>query len=67
MESQNKLTFVISIDASKKEVKEAVEQAFKVKIVDIHTLVTPKGVKKAYIRLSPETPALDVATQLGLI
>ena len=67
MESQNKLTFITSFDASKKEIKEAVEQAFKVKIVDVHILITPKGAKKAYIRLSPETPALDVATQLGLI
>lgn len=67
MESQNKLVFIASFDASKQEIKEAVEKIFKVKIVKVNTLITPKGVKKAYIRLSPETPALDVATQLGLI
>lgn len=67
MESQNKLVFIANFDASKQEIKEAVEKIFKVKIVKVNTLITPKGVKKAYIRLSPETPALDVATQLGLI
>ncbi|MEK6839682.1 MAG: 50S ribosomal protein L23 [Nanoarchaeota archaeon] len=67
MESQNKLTFIIDRDASKPEIKEAIEKAFKVKIVKINTLITPKGTKKAYIKLAPETPALDVATQLGLI
>lgn len=67
MESQNKLTFIIDRDASKPEIKEAVEKAFKVKIIKINTLITPQGVKKAYIKLAPETPALDVATQLGLI
>jgi large subunit ribosomal protein L23 len=67
MESQNKLTFITFKNATKKEIKEAVEQVFKVKIAHINTLITPQGTKKAYIRLSPETPALDVATQLGLI
>lgn len=67
MESQNKLTFITSPEATKKEIKEAVEKVFKVKIIKVHTLITPKGVKKAYIRLAPDTPALDVATQLGLI
>lgn len=67
MESQNKLTFITHPAASKKEIKEAVEKIFKVKIKSVNTLITPKGTKKAYITLSPETPALDVATQLGLI
>ena len=67
MESQNKLTFIANKSATKKEIKEAVEKIFKVKIIKVNTLITPQGVKKAYIRLSPDTPALDVATQLGLI
>lgn len=67
MESENKLTFITSIDATKKQIKEAVEQIFKVKIVNVNTLITSKNAKKAYITLSPETPAIDVATQLGLL
>ncbi len=67
MESENKLIFIVNNDSSKKDIKDAVEKVFKVKIIKVNTLITPKGLKKAYITLSPETPALDVATQLGLI
>ena len=67
MESENKLTFIVSIKAKKVEIKDAVEKLFKVKVIDVNTMVSPQGLKKAYVRLSPETPAIDVATQLGLM
>ena len=43
------------------------EKMFKVKVQQVNTLIMPNGKKKAYIKLFPETPALDVATQLGLM
>ncbi len=67
MESENKLIFVVELKAKKPEIKEAIEKTFKVKVVKVTTLVTPKGQKRAYVRLSPETPALDIATDLGLM
>lgn len=67
MESENKLIFVVDLKARKPEIKQAVEKTFKVKVVRVTTLLTPKGEKRAYVRLSPETPALDVATDLGLM
>ena len=67
MESENKLIFVVDKKAKKSEIKEALEKLFKIKVVKINTLNTPKGEKKAYVKLSPETPAIDVATQLGLM
>ncbi len=67
MESENKLTFVVDKSADKKEIKEAIQKAFNVKIVKINTVITPDGRKKAYAKLAPETPALDIATQLGMI
>ncbi len=67
MQSQNKLTFITAQDATKQEIKQALEHVFKVKVTAVHTLVTPKGMKKAYVTLAPETPALDIATQLGLM
>lgn len=66
MESENKLVFIVDKKATKPQIKEAIEQAFKVKIIKVNTLIG-KGQKKAYIKLSPETPAIDVATQLGLM
>lgn len=67
MEAENKLVFVIDNKASKRDVKESVEKIFKVKVASIRTFVTNKGKKRAYIKLKPETPAIEVATQLGLM
>ena len=67
MESENKLVFVVHKKATKSDVKKAIEEVFKVKVIQVNTFVTPKGKKRAYVRFSPETPAVDIATQLGLI
>jgi large subunit ribosomal protein L23 len=67
MEIENKLVFIVDKKAKKKEIKEVFEKEFKVKVIKVNTLFDTKGRKKAYISLSPETPAIDVATQLGLM
>jgi ribosomal protein uL23 len=67
MESENKLAFVVEERATKKEIKEDVEKRFSVKVVSVNTFTDMKGRKKAYVRLSDETPAIDVATKLGLM
>lgn len=67
MQAENKLVFIVERQANKQEIKEAMEQAFKVKVKHVNTQILPSGKKKAYITLAQETPALDVATQLGVI
>lgn len=67
MQAENKLLFVVDRKATKGEIKKAMETAYKVKVLKVNTQIMPNGNKKAYIKLAPETPALDVATQLGLI
>jgi ribosomal protein uL23 len=67
MESENKLLFVVDLKAKKSEIKEAIEKEFKLKVVKVNTLIDRAGHKRAYISISPETPAIDVATQLGLM
>lgn len=67
MESENKLVFVVDRRAEKKEIKEAVEKMFKVKVDKVNTHISNKGQKRAYIKFAAESPAIDVATQLGLI
>lgn len=66
MESENKLIFLVDKKAKKPEIKKAMEEIFKVKVLKVNTMIQ-KGQKKAYITLSKETPAMDVATQLGLM
>ncbi|RLE51058.1 MAG: 50S ribosomal protein L23, partial [Candidatus Methanomethylicota archaeon] len=47
--------------------KWAIEKLFDVKVVKVNTLITPKGEKKAYIKLAPEFKASDIATRLGIL
>lgn len=67
METENKLTLIVDRKAKKRDIKEAVEKLFKVKVLDVNTLHTPDNKKKTYLMLSPETPAIDIATKLGLM
>jgi ribosomal protein uL23 len=67
MESENKLIFVVNLKASKSEIKQAIEKLFKAKVKKVTTHITPQGEKKAYVQFSQETPAIEIATQLGLI
>jgi len=67
MESENKLIFVVDMSAKKGEIKEAIEKLFKVKVTKVNTFITPRGEKRAYVKFSSETPAIDIATQLGLM
>ncbi|MBU0616048.1 MAG: 50S ribosomal protein L23 [Nanoarchaeota archaeon] len=67
MESENKLEFVVDRRANKQEIKKAIEEAFNVKIVSVQTFNSQSGEKRAYVKFSDETPAIDIATKLGLM
>jgi len=63
---KNILTVIVNIRAKKPEIKKEIEKRFNVKVERINTLVTPKGEKKAYIKLSPEYSAEEVLSRLGV-
>ncbi|MFH0752165.1 MAG: 50S ribosomal protein L23 [archaeon] len=67
MQTENKIIFIVERRTTKPEIKKAMEELFKVKVLKVTTQIMPTGKKKAYIKLAPETPAVDIATQLGLI
>lgn len=67
MESENKVVFQVARKSKKSQIKAAVQEAFKVKVVDVNTVITPQGVKKAYVKLAPENPAMDLASELGIM
>ncbi|HII17305.1 TPA: 50S ribosomal protein L23 [Candidatus Woesearchaeota archaeon] len=67
IEAENTLVFVVDKKARKQEIREAIESLFKVKIVSVNTAIGPDGKKRAYVRFSDDTPAIDVATQFGLL
>jgi len=66
IESQNVLEFTTEKERTKTEIKNEIENIFKIKIDKIRTRV--HGNKKyVYVKLKKEFPAIDVATKLGLI
>jgi LSU ribosomal protein L23P len=67
LEELNTLTFIVRRDANKHEIKRAVERLYGVKVEKVNTLITPQGEKKAYVKLSKEYKASDVAAKLGLL
>ena len=67
MESENKLIFAVDKSSTKAQIKEAVEKIFKVKVENVNTFISNKGKKRAYVKLKAETPAIEIATQLGLM
>jgi large subunit ribosomal protein L23 len=67
IERMNTLTFIVARNANKKLIKQAVEKLYDVKVVSVRTLITRSGEKKAYVRLSDEYKASDIATKLGLL
>ncbi len=66
IERENKLTFIVSLKATKSDVKRAVEGLYDVKVEKVNTLITPRGEKKAFVKLKPEYKASDLAVRLGV-
>lgn len=67
MNTENKLIFIVDKSSTKAEIKKAVQDLFKVKVEKVNTMIDIRGRKKAYLKLSAETPAADIATQLGIM
>lgn len=67
IEKENKLVFIVKKNATKPEIKKAVERLYNVKVRSVNTMISMKGLKKAYVKLKPEFNAIDVATRLRII
>ena len=67
LETENKLVFVVSTKAKKADIKRAVEHLYEVRVEKVNTLITPRGEKKAFVKLHPDYKAADVAIKLGIL
>jgi large subunit ribosomal protein L23 len=67
LEAENKIVFAVSLKASKEDIKKAVEELYEVKVEKVTTVVTSKGVKKAFVKLHPDYKAVDIAIKLGVL
>ena len=66
IESQNVLTFETERTATRIEVKKEVEELFNVKVEKVSMMIQGNK-KKVYVKLKKNSPAIDVATKLGII
>ena len=66
MDFDNKLQFVVHVDATKTEIRDEIESRYEVTIDKVNTQVTPKGTKKATISLGEDDDAQEIASRIGV-
>jgi len=67
IEEINTLVFLCDSRASKVQIADAVKKLHDIKCSKINTLIRPDGMKKAYVHLTEDYDALDVANKIGII
>ena len=67
IEENNTLVFIVDVRATKKQIKAAVNRMYDIQCEEVNTLIRPDGQKKAYVRLTADYDALDVANKIGII
>lgn len=67
LEAENKLVFVVNKNATKRDIKMAVEELYDVVVDKVNSTITPEGQKKAFVRLHPDYKAADIAIKLGIL
>merc|ERR1712188_232539 len=67
IEENNTLVFIVDVRASKGQIKEAIKKMYDIDTQKINSLIRPDGQKKAYVRLTQEYDALDIANKIGII
>lgn len=66
IDQNNELTFIVRRIANKKQIKNSFEDLFAVKVERVNTHITSKGEKVAYIKLTEEHSAEDIAVKMGV-
>ncbi|KAI5176641.1 large subunit ribosomal protein L23Ae [Pancytospora epiphaga] len=68
MESNNTLTFIVDVKATKPQIKDAVVKMYGFPVQKVNTLITFKHyAKKAFVRFKDEGAAIDVASRAGVL
>ena len=67
LESENKITFIVNLNSDKHDIKRAIQELYEVRVQDVRTLITPEGEKKAFVKLTPDFKASDLAVRLGIL
>jgi large subunit ribosomal protein L23 len=66
IEKENKLAFIVTERATKKEIIEAISILYEADIAEVNTTRTIRG-KKAFVKFKASEGARDLATKLALV
>ncbi|MGA2460206.1 MAG: 50S ribosomal protein L23 [Candidatus Bathyarchaeia archaeon] len=67
LETENKITFIVDLRSDKHDIKRAIQELYEVRVEAVRTLITAEGDKKAFVKLTPDFKASDLAVRLGLL
>ncbi len=67
IDAQNKLQFIVDLNATKDEITREVERLFATPVKSVRTMITFKGEKKAIVALEAEGKAKEIGTSLGIL
>ena len=67
VENFNTLVFLVDLMANKRQIKQAVQAMYKCSVESVNTLIRPDGQKKAYVKLSKDADALEIAGKIGIV
>ena len=66
LDFENKLEFVVHVDATKEEIAAETTERFDVAVAAVNTQIRPDGKKKATIELGPDDDAEEVISRIGV-
>jgi len=67
IDTENSLEFLVDMKATKKDIKKALVELYDVEIASVRTMITPRGDKKAVVKMAADGMANELATRLGLL
>jgi large subunit ribosomal protein L23 len=67
LENQGKLQFLVRREATKGQIKRAIEKAFDQKVRSVRTLMNTHGEKKAIVSFENEKAADEILSRLGIM
>jgi len=67
IEDSNTLVFIVDLKANKRQIRSAIQAQHGITCERVNTLITPRGLKKCYVKLTKDYDALDVANRIGVI
>ncbi|SNQ60708.1 50S ribosomal protein L23 [Candidatus Methanoperedens nitratireducens] len=65
-EQNNTLQFIVDVNDTKDKVKKELEALYKVKVLSVNMMLTPKGKKKAIVVFEEPNAATELASRLGI-